>query len=720
MDLDSGKKVKDITVGAHLSHPEAIALDPKADRAYVAVANSDQVAVIDTKRLVVARTLSVGRPEGLGTAPVDLTVTPDGRRLLVAESGADEIAVFALPSAAAARATAARAAGEAVLATEISRAQARVKPSAEEEAEAEDEDEASRASLRRADAAYALIGRIPTAQYPADVEVTALGANPCGLRVAKRRTAKAKRCARLIYLSAKSLGTGPNPNGPQPTDPEDSDDAINAKQYLPLLNIGSVGLADLPSTAALKALTKRADAQLRPTNAQKAPADTPLRPGGPIRHVFYIVRENRTYDQIMGDDARGDGDPKLALFGGDTTPNVHALAKRFPLLDHVYANSEASIDGHFWASAAKVSDYVNKNWFQNYGDRGRPYDFGVYAVTWPGNGFLFDQAERQGISYYNYGEAIAGTIGLFPDKDRDGRDSDEVNRKFLKSDLGANGCYANDASIGYDVITQNQVWDTVVPPGAQVGATSRTSCFQTKFALQDATNSVPSFNYLTLTNDHTNTLNGGSAAQPNRTPKAMIADNDEAVGRIVDTISHSKIWKSSAIFVIEDDSQDGADHVDAHRIPAFVISPYAKQGAVVHTRYDFLSVIRSMELILGMKPLGLFDQLATPMYDAFQGTPANDAPVSYVPAKHPLLEYNPRTGPGARAASRLPQCLDCASQRDLDRLLWQSVHGAGSEPPPPGPNAEGIDPVRLGAAANAGAAEAGEAPDDDEAGASGP
>ncbi|MCW3017634.1 MAG: beta-propeller repeat protein [Solirubrobacterales bacterium] len=691
VNLDTGKKVKDITVGAHLSHPEAIAVDPKADRAYVAVANSDQVAVIDTRTLTVQRTLSVGREEGLGTSPVDLTVTPDGRRLLVAEAGADEIAVFALPAAAGGRArpAAARAAGEAVLTREIGRAQQRVA------AEPEAEGAGAAAKLRRADEAFALIGRIPTAQYPTDVEVTAAGANPCGLRAGKRRTKKAKRCARLLYLSGKGLGTGPNPDGPQPDSPKDSDGRINETGYLPLLNLGMVGLADLPTTKALKTLTRTADRQLRPTNAQTAPSDTPLKPGGPIKHVFYIVRENRTYDQILGDEPRGDGDPKLALFGGDTTPNAHALAKRFPLLDHVYANSEASIDGHFWASAAKVSDYVNKNWFQNYGGRGRPYDFGVYAVTWPGNGFLFDQAERQGISYFNYGEAIAGAIGLFPDKDRTGADSDATNKKFLKSDLGVGGCYPNDASIGYDAITMNQVWDTVAPTGAQPLAASRTSCFQTRFAVQEATNSVPAFNYLVLTNDHTNVLNGGSVAQPNRTPRAMIADNDEAVGRIVDTISRSKIWKSSAIFVIEDDSQDGADHVDAHRIPAFVISPYAKKEAVVHTRYDFLSVIRSMELILGMKPLGLFDELAVPMYDAFGGTPANAAPVPYVPAKRDLLEYNPRTGPGARASARLPKCLDCIGQRDMDRLLWKSVHGLRSEPPPPGPNAEGIDAVHL-------------------------
>ena len=167
----------------------------------------------------------------------------------------------------------------------------------------------------------------------------------------------------------------------------------------------------------------------------------------------------------------------------------------------------------------------------------------------------------------------------------------------------------------------------------------------------------------------------------------MIAENDEGLGRIVQEISHSSIWKSSAIFVVEDDSQDGADHVDAHRIPAFVISPFAKQGAVVSTRYDFLSFIRSMELVMGMRPLGLGDRLATPMYDAFQAQPSNDVPYDAIPAKVDLLARNPSSGPGAQASARLPQGLDAIPQREMDALLWKSVHGWGSTPPPPGPNA---------------------------------
>ena len=194
---------------------------------------------------------------------------------------------------------------------------------------------------------------------------------------------------------------------------------------------------------------------------------------------------------------------------------------------------------------------------------------------------------------------------------------------------------------------------------------------------------MPAFNYLVLPNDHTVGTTPGE-----RTPNALIADNDYGLGQVVDLISHSSIWKSSAIFVVEDDSQDGADHVDAHRIPAAVISPFAKRGAVVHTRYDFLSVIRSIELIVGMKPLGLFDRLATPMYDAFQAQPSNDAPYTAIVPQQSRGELNTANATAAALSKSLDfRTLDQVPQETLDRILWQYVHGAGSQPPPPGPNA---------------------------------
>jgi len=500
---------------------------------------------------------------------------------------------------------------------------------------------------------------------------------------------------KFLWVSSRGLGVGPNPKGPNPLSPLNNDNNINSFTYLPSIVTGAVGIAPGLPDKRIRALTAKVNQQVRPTNARKRPAGTPIvAPKGDnpkLKYVWYFVRENRTYDQVFGDDPRGDGDPNLTLFGKDLTPNLHALVQRFPLLDHVYANSEASIDGHYWSAAGAVSDYVVKNWHQNYAGRGRPYDFGVYAVTWPSQGFLFDQAEKQGISYFNFGEAVAGVVPLFPDKDRTPADLAEVNKKFAKSDLGAplpGHCYPNDAySGGVNLLTQQEVYDSSLPLGVLPPAESRFDCFRTKFTAQLATNTVPAFTYMVLSNDHT-----AGTAPGRRTPNAMIADNDYALGQIVDLISHSPVWGSSLIMVIEDDSQDGADHVDAHRIPALVISPFAKRGAVVHKRYDFLSFIRTLELTTGMRSLNLFDALAVPLYDAFDSQAGNNEGFDAIKPNVNLTERNTNATPNSGYSQRLPlDTPDRVPQRYLDKILWQYVHGKESKPPPPGPNASGED-----------------------------
>ncbi len=704
VDLASGDEVKTITVGPHLSHPEGIAIDPKRPLAYVAVTHQDLIAVIDTNKLEVVRTLSVERPQGIGTAPTHVSVTADGCRLISANSGEDAVAVFALsarrrcdPGAPAkSKRDSARALAGHILDHEsrrgIDQAESEEAEAAEffgEEAEEEAEEEVAQNPARAKSKRWQLLGRVPVASYP-----TAAFATP--QRPSKRR---------LVWVTAKGVGVGPNDLEPGESVPEDTGSATSGSsaqyyfKYLPEQVFGMSGVLRFPSDSRLEKLTPRASEQIRPSNKEKPPKDTPLTAEGPIDHVFYVVRENRTYDQILGDDPRGDGDPKLTLFGEAVTPNAHALAERFPLLDHVYANSEASIDGHFWTAAAAVSDYVIKSWHQNYGGRKRPYDFGVYSVTWPSQGFLFDQAQEQGISWFNYGEAVAGTVPL-NDADRTAEETAQVVAKFNKSDLGPLSpgpqadppapCFSNDASSGGEnVITGQEVFDSSRPSGANPLTTeSRFECFSERFDQQLAGGGVPAFNYITLPNDHTvGTSPGG------RTPRAMIAENDLALGEIVDKISHSPIWERSLILVIEDDSQDGADHVDAHRIPAFAISPYAKRGAVVHTRYDFLSFIRTLELVIGMESLNLFDATAVPMYDAFDADPSdNSEPYTAITPSVDLLERNTANSANARLSERLPlEFTDRTPQRILDRILWQSVHGADSEPPPPGPNAAGLD-----------------------------
>jgi hypothetical protein len=619
IDLAAGTKTKDIQIGSHLSHAEEITLDNRHGRAFVPLANTDQVAVVDTAKLALARAISVERPAGRGVSPVATALSRSGSTLYVAEASADEIAVVPLTGA----------------------------------------------------RAFQVTGRIPTAAYPADVQLSA---------------------KRVVWLAAKGFGSGANPNGPNPYDTGDNNLLLHPGSAV--LSRGYAGVQAIPTSRRLRTLTKVADRDLRPVAPDRRPSDTPLRAGGPIKHVFYVVRENRTYDQVLGDVTRGDGDKALTIFGGRVTPNLHQLVGRFPLLDHVYANSEASIDGHFWTSAAAVSDYVHKAWQQNYAGRGRPYDFGVYAATWPGNGFLFDQADRQGISYFNFGEAIAGNVptnvpGLgrvVNDADRSNADEQRVLAKFAKSDVGAPvGCYDNDASIGSNVITMAEAFDSTAPKGAKPGAGSRFDCFRTKFNSWVSTGSTPSFVYMVLPSDHTEGTTPGR-----RSPRAMVAENDYGLGQVVDLISHSKLWGSSAIFTLEDDAQDGPDHVDAHRMPVGVFSPYAKAGAVVHSRYDMLSMIRSVELIIGMKPLGLADAQAAPMYAAFSAKPENIAPYSVVQPTYPIDERNSATAANARLSKSLRlNRTDSVPERVLDRILWQSVHGARSTPPPPGPNAVG-------------------------------
>ncbi len=633
IDLASGQVVKTIQVGAHLSHPEGMAIDPTRPLAFVAIASDDQIGVINTNTLSVQRTLSLSRPKGTGTTPTQVTVTRDGCDLLSADSGEDSVAVFALSGA------------------------PRCDPGG-----------------ARQTRPFSLIGRLPVGSYPT---------------VVTARSVQGK----LAWISARGLGVGPNPNGPNPNSPNDSDDFINSFQYLPSIVRGSSGILKFPSDQQIKSLTPRADRQIHPVNEQNPPANTPIRTGGPIKHVFYIVKENRTYDQVLGDDPRGDGDPNLTLFGNRITPNTHALARRFPLLDHVYANSEASIDGHYWTAAGAVSDYVVKNWPQNYSGRGRPYDFGAYMVSAPPKGYLFQRALRANIPFYNYGEALAGLSPL-PDKDRNDQETAE-NAEVLRltnSDIALNGgCYDSDVGIFNPVGASSvDVYDSSLPGGAAPNSHSRFDCFNTRFQSQLATNSVPPFNYIVLPLDHTLGVAVGK-----RTPNADVANNDWAVGQVVDAISHSSIWHNSLILVMEDDSQDGADHVDAHRIPALAISPYTKQGAIVHGRYDQLSFLRTAEIIMGMKPLNLAEALAVPLYHAMTGTPGNAAPYDAIRPNVNMTATNPNTTANRQASSGLQlNALDQVPQRKLDAMLWHYRHGFGSSPPPPGPNASTEDNAR--------------------------
>jgi YVTN family beta-propeller protein len=514
--------------------------------------------------------------------------------------------------------------------------------------------------------AYRLIGRIPTAAYPNSVQTTPEG--------------------QLIWVAGKGFGSGPNPTyffsgakTPLQTPP-------NAYgTYVLDLLIGRVGALALPTDVQVVADTATADAQSKPANAESKPAGSPIpaatgHPSPQIKHVFYIVRENRTYDQVFGSDPRGDGNPQLELFGDNgvggaangITPNAHAITRQFQLLDHFYEDSEVSVDGHLITAGAEATDYVQKATAANYSNRRGTDDFGIYPVTFPPKFFIFDQAAKQGISFRDYGEAV-GTIPLGAAPNRPELSTVESNVDTSYPNNVFIGCLkaGSKASCTQDSGIYNGA-------GTLFAGQSRFNEWYPQFQSQVLAGTVPSFNYMILPNDHTN---GTTASDP--TPQAFIADNDLALGQIVDAISHSSIWPSTAIFVEEDDSQDGADHVDSHRSPALVISPWARHGAVVHTRYDQYSMLRTAELILGLDPLALNDALATPMYDAFISGSAkpDDSPYTVRTPQYPLTSTNASTAADAKLSGELPwNRLDAVPQAISDEILWASEHGKAPAP----------------------------------------
>ena len=648
--LSSATVVKTLQVGPHLADSTAITVDPAAPLAFVANSNEDVIAAINTRELRVRGMISLMHASGNGTTPTALSVTPLGCDLLSADSGEDAVAVIPLSKAKVCN------------------------PGG-----------TGKRSVRLLEP----LGRIPTAAYPTFAGASSVN----GL---------------LSWVAANGVGVGPNLNGPNPLSPQNASNGVSLHfQYLPAIARGDAGVLRFPSDKQIRSLTPVADRELVPTDSQSPPKGTPISANGPIKHVFFIIKENRTYDQVFGDISRGDGDSKLTLFGPNITPNQHALVTRFPLLDHVYADSQISIEGHYWTDSGSVPPYVIRNWpstsgGSGYGQRGRPVDFGLTEASAPAMGSIFDRALSQNISFYNYGEVIGAMLAppAFPDKDRVPAEQTQENKVLAGSDVQLFGggpaypggpslpaCYDSDLSIFSPVFgpSTTDVFDSSLPVGAPAGSHSRYACWLARFQQQLARNAVPAINYMVLPLDHTEGVAPGK-----RTPYADVADNDWALGEVVDQLSHSSIWNSSLILVLEDDAQNGADHVDAHRIPAMVISPYAERGAVVHSRYDELSFLRTLELIVGMKPANLAETLAVPLYSAFTSKQSNSAPYDAIAPNVNVLATNPNTAADRASTAGLNfNVADQVPEQQFDQMLWRYVHGAGSTPPPPGPNAVG-------------------------------
>jgi YVTN family beta-propeller protein len=760
IEVPSGKALATIEVGgeqgAAYAHAEGIAADPVRDRVYVAVTDRDLVAVIDTDKLALDRYVDVARAgTALGTAPVSPAVSPDGDTLYVANAGEDAVVAVALEQRPAAgakahtvvrrrsvakirryRAALAKARRARIRAHRTRRAQRRFArkvrvlrrrylrgapkkacggPTRRQDARygravlralalrararrrGQSKARARRAFNRRVAharkklprvvrcaragfvpnaKAYSVLGRLPTAAYTTDVEISPDG-------------------NRLVWLAAKGTGTGSN---------------AGSEPDISRLTVGQVGVLGRPTDRGVAALTTRVDRAVTPSNFKPPPSGTPLvgAAGGPseqIKYVFYVVRENRTYDQIFGSEPRGRGDPRLQLFDdngvpgptGGVTPNAHALARQFPLLDNVYANSEESTTGHKITAGGYANDYTQRYINTR---RGRKGNSDIFPIGHPPNDFVFDQAVRDGVPFRVYGELGAGNQPFGDDgrptfggvlANTDPSYPSQVQgtcRPFGQTQDAPNPvrCTADAGEVSTAIGKT-----TTGPPATQ----SRIRAFQSQFNQQVQADAVPRFNYLILFNDHTDGTTPGTY-----TPKANVADNDLALGQLVELVSQSKIWAQSAILVVEDDSQDGIDSVDAHRIPAFVISPWAKRGgSVVSTRFDHYSFLRSAELMAGLKPLSLNDALATPLYDAFiSGGEQPDVEGTRYRAIQPeqsLTETNPAGAPKAALSKALPfDQVDVVPQRLADQILWESVFGAGATPPPAGPNRSPIERAR--------------------------
>jgi YVTN family beta-propeller protein len=374
----------------------------------------------------------------------------------------------------------------------------------------------------------------------------------------------------------------------------------------------------------------------QPGNGKGNPVAVPLRVGDPstIQHVFLIVKENRTYDQVLGDDPRGNGDPSLTQFGKQVTPNTHALATQFPLVDNLYSDGTNSAEGHHWLDQAFVNNYMQ----QMYGNYTRSYQTGDPMSNTP-SGFVWDNALSHGKTVTNWGEQIDSYVdangkgtaaGSWPKWYHDSQVLEGKAAGPLNYPIGSYQPKTDIPSLAQITQPNFPNFDLNIPDQY------RADLFSPTFQNYVKNNNLPALNMMWLMNDHTEGTSPGAI-----TPAAHVADNDLALGRIVDQISHSPYWKNTAIVVLEDDSQNGVDHVDGHRNPTLVISPYAAHGAVVHDYYTQVNVVRTIEQILGLPPMNQQDMTATPMFDAFTNKP-DFTPYTYLPNQIPLTTTNPQ------------------------------------------------------------------------------
>jgi len=468
------------------------------------------------------------------------------------------------------------------------------------------------------------LGFIPTGWYPTSVKVLD---------------------KKIWVCNGKGSSSFANPKGPNPYIQR-----TDSTQYIGNMFKGSLTMIDEPDERDLKVYTEAVyrntpyskELEMQYAGEEGNPIPQKVGDPSPIKYVFYVIKENRTYDQVLGDMPEGNGDLGLCLFPEVVTPNQHKLARSFVLLDNFYVNAEVSADGHNWSTAAYANDYIEKTWPTSYGSRGGTYDYeGSRDIAFPSEGFIWDYCQRAGVSYRSYGEFVS-------------------NKHTRLESL--QGHFDVDFP-GYNLSIPDMV---------------RFEKWREDFDSLVAIDAVPQFNSLRLPNDHTS---GASLGMP--TPKAMVAENDLAVGKLIEHISHSPIWGESAIFILEDDAQNGPDHVDAHRSTAYIASPYAKRNTRVSTIYSTTSMLRTIELILGLPPMSQYDAAATPMWECFTATP-DLSPFVSLNASYDIREMNTDENIISKLSNSFNlEVMDAAPDLLFSEVIWKSVKGLESEMPAP-------------------------------------
>ncbi len=474
-----------------------------------------------------------------------------------------------------------------------------------------------------------VLGFVPTGWYPTAVRVLPDGT--------------------LAVLNGRGLRSYPNPNGPSPVRrPEPLHQGVAAPEYVGRIQTGTVSFVPPFDDAALLAYTKTAT-----DNSAYRDSKLDVRnPLPPIEHVIYIVKENRTYDQVLGDIKEGNGDPSLTLFGEKITPNLHKLAREFVLLDNFYVNSDVSADGHNWSTAAIAPDYVQKMWPNSYAGRRKLYDYeGQEPTALPPAGYLWTNAASAGISMRNFGYFV----DTKPNAPPEGIQINGVHDPVLRQ-------VTNPHYRGFDLDYPD---------------VERAKVFLRELAEYEKAGQMPKLILMRMGNDHTAGTSPGKLA-----PLSMVADNDYGVGMVVEGVSHSRFWAKTAILILEDDAQNGADHVDSHRSPAWVISPYVARRRVDSSMYNTTSMLRTIELILGLRPMTQFDAAARPLTAAF-GTAADATPYVVEKPRIALDERNPASAAGAARSEQMDfSAEDRIDDDELNAVLWAAIKGDPAPPPP--------------------------------------